>query len=85
MKKGIVYKHAHKQSPKESKIFLREQDNLQGHEDILYCQKQQQRRQLIPPSRLRSLVYNELHVNMGHIGTDRNTELKIKILLVING
>ena len=28
------------------------------------------------PSKLKpSVVYNELHVNMGHLGTDRTTEL----------
>ena len=68
-------KHAYKQSPRESKILLREWDNLQVQEDILYRQKQQQPRQLILPSKLKPLVYNELHVNMGHLGTDRTTEL----------
>ena len=43
------------------------------HEDILYRKKQQQPRQLILPSKLKPLVYNELHVNMGHLGTDRTT------------
>ena len=55
-------KHAYKQWPRESKILLREWDNLQVHEDILYLQKQQQLRQLILPSKLKALVYNELHV-----------------------
>ena len=45
------------------------------HEDILYRQKQQQPRQLILPSKLKPLVYNELHVNMDHLGTARTTEL----------
>ena len=58
-----------------SKIFLPEWDNLQVHEDILYCQNQQQLRQLILPSKLKPLAYNELHVNTGHLGTDRTTEL----------
>ena len=57
------------------KSFLREWDNLQVHEDILYRQKQQQPRQLILSSKLKPLLYNELHVNMGHLGTDRTTEL----------
>ena len=49
--------------------------NLQVHEDILYDQKQQQPRQLILPSKLKPLVYNELHINMGHLETDRTTGL----------
>ena len=68
-------KQAYKQLPRQSKILLRDWDNLQVHEDILYHQKQQQPRQLILPSKLKPLVYNELHVNMGHLGTDRTTEL----------
>ena len=64
-----------KQLPRESKIVFREWNNLQVHEDILYRQKQQQSRQLILPSKLKPLVYNELHVNMGHLGIDRTTEL----------
>ena len=62
--------HVYKQLPEESKILLQEWDNLWVHEDILYRQKQQQPRQLILPSKLKPLVYNELHVNMGHLGTD---------------
>ena len=68
-------KSAYKRLPRESKILLREWDNLQVHDDILYHQKQQQPRQLILPSKLKPLVCNELHVNIGHLGTDRTTEL----------
>ena len=53
-------KHVYRQLLKESKTLLREWENLQVHEDILYCQKQQQPRQLILPSKLKPLVYNEL-------------------------
>ena len=45
------------------------------HEDILYCQRQQQPRQLILPSKMKSLVYNELHVYVSHLGTDKTAEL----------
>ena len=69
------YKHAYKLLPIESKILFREWDDLQVHEDTVYHQKQQQPRRLISPSKLEPLVYNELHVNMDHPGTDRTTEL----------
>ena len=68
-------KHAYKQLPRESRILLREWDNLQVHEDILYRQKKQQPGQLILPSKLKPVVYNGLHPNMGHLGTDETTEL----------
>ena len=42
---------------------------------MLYRQKKQQPRQLILPSKLKSLVYNRLDVNTGHIGTNRTPEL----------
>ena len=42
---------------------------------MLYRQKKQQPRQLILPSKLKSLIYNRLDVNMGHIGTNRTPEL----------
>ena len=64
-----------KYQTEEKWIHLVIQFNLQVQEDILYRQKQQQPRQLILPSKLKPLVYNELHVNMGHLGTDRTTEL----------
>ena len=67
--------HTNQQLPRESKILLREWDNLQVHEDILYRQKQQQPSHLILPSKLNRLVYNKPPVNMGHLGTDRTTEL----------
>ena len=50
------------------------------HEDILYRQKKQQPGQLILPSKLKPLFYNELHANMGHLETDGTTEL-IKLRL----
>ena len=42
---------------------------------MLYRQKKQQPRQLILPSKLKSLVYSRLDVNTGHIGTNRTPEL----------
>ena len=74
-KKSILINMQTNNYPENLKSFLREWDNLQVHEDMLYHQKQQQPRQLILPSKLKPLVYNELHINMGHLGTDRTTEL----------
>ena len=42
---------------------------------MLYRQKKQQPRQLILPSKLKSLVYSRLDVNTGDIGTNRTPEL----------
>jgi len=47
-----------------------------NNNDILYRKVGDNiRKQKLLPTRLRPLVYHELHVNMGHLGVDRTTEL----------
>ena len=49
---------------------------LVGTDNILYRKiKGKENKQVILPSRLKPLVYKELHVNMGHLGYERTLEL----------
>ena len=49
---------------------------LVGTDNILYRKiKGKEDKQVVLPSRLKPLVYKELHVNMGHLGYERNLEL----------
>ena len=49
---------------------------LVGTDNILYRKiKGKEDKQVVLPSRLKPLVYKELHVNMGHLGYERTLEL----------
>ena len=49
---------------------------LVGSDNILYRKiKSKEDKQVVIPSRLKPLVYKELHVNMGHLGYERILEL----------
>lgn len=57
--------------------MIKNWDSLHVSESgILYLQlSPTDRKQILLPQRLRPLVFHELHVNMGHLGVDRTTEL----------
>ena len=61
--------------PQKAKIIFQKWSRLEIHEGALHCQKPNEPRQLILLSKLKPLVYHDLHPEMGHVGTDRTTKL----------
>ena len=57
--------------------MLKDMEKLEIDENnLLYRRTISDRKQLIFPNKLRSLVYVELHVIMGHLRSRRTVELK---------
>ena len=57
------------------KRLWRELPNLELSSDKILHRKGDETNQVILPSRLKSLVFKELHVDIGHLGYDRTLEL----------
>ena len=57
------------------KRFWRELPNLELSSDKILHRKSDENNQAILPSRLKPLIFKELHVDMGNLGYDRNLEL----------
>ena len=57
------------------KRLLREWERLEVEKNALYRKRNNTFKQLVLPKCLKPLVYHELHVNMGHIGTDRTYQV----------
>ena len=57
------------------KRLWRELPNLELSSDKILHRKGDETNQVILPSRLKPLVFKELHVEMGHLGYDRTLEL----------
>ena len=57
------------------KRLLREWNKLEVYKDVLYRKFADHQKQIVLPAKLKPLVYHELHVNMGHLGYNRTTEL----------
>ena len=58
---------------RDERKFIREWCNLEIINGILH--RKAKDKQIVLPSKLKPLIYQELHVNMGHVGTDRTLEL----------
>ena len=59
----------------EVRALLRELRRLHIHGDGTVWRETKTRRQLVLPSEFKPLVYQELHINMGHLGSDRVLDL----------
>ena len=57
------------------KRLCRELHNLELSIDKIFYRKEDENNQLMLPSRLKPLVFKELHVDMGHLGYDRTLEI----------
>ena len=57
------------------KRLWRELHNLELSSDKILYRKGDENNQVILPSRLKPLVFKELHVDMGHVGYDQTLEL----------
>ena len=56
---------------KELRLLMYEWQKLELGGDGLLRRKTKDRRQIVLPAKLRHLVYQHLHVEMGHLGTER--------------
>ena len=68
-------KEDRKNESAEVKVFMREWKNLFIGQDGLLYQRCGQTSQLVKPSQLKKLIYEQLHNKMGHLGVERVVNL----------
>ena len=76
-KKNSLDKESISSNSFQLKELMREFKHLLvGTDNTLYKKiKGKQHKQIVLPSRLKSFFYEELHVNMGHVGKERTLQL----------